>query len=69
MKRNNLLFCGALTLGGALSFSLLTFGGCSFARTGSDTPLYGIEVRETETELSPGARRAYAYLVYSRALA
>ena len=69
MKRNNLLCCGALTLGGALSFSLLTFGGCSFARTGSDTPLYGIEVRETETELSPGARRAYAYLVYSRALA
>ncbi len=69
MKRNNLLFCGALTLGGALSFSLLTFGGCSFAQTGKDSPLYGIEVRETETELSPGAKRAYAYLIYSRALA
>ena len=63
MKRNNLLFCGALTLGGALSFSLLTFGGCSFAQTGKDSPLYGIEVRETETELSPGAKRAYAYLI------
>ena len=69
MKRNNFLFCGALTLGGALSFSLLTFGGCSFAQTGKDSPLYGIEIRETETELSPGAKRAYAYLVYSRALA
>ncbi len=69
MKRNNLLFCGALTLGGALSFSLLTFGGCSFAQTGKDSPLYGIEIRETETELSPGAKRAYAYLLYSRALA